>query len=195
MKLNTANLDIAMKRASVSSIAELCRLANIHRNSIEPYLKQERSIYQDVIEKISLALSVTPESLIKSDLISDPHGAKEIIKNIFHLELKKSYKDLAIFIFGSRAAGTAKLKSDYDIGITGGKNRISSMDGLDIKEILLNSLDDLSVSVDILNFDQAPKWFISEFIKTSFDSISLICGNEASYNQFIGRIDEAKYWI
>lgn len=58
------------------------------------------------------------------------------------------------FLFGSRAKGTAREWSDFDIGIQG-----SQPLSLDQKLNILTDFDDTPYRVDIVDFFTAKEWF------------------------------------
>ena len=69
MQIDTKMLEKIMAAKGVRSISELSRLANIHRNSITPYIKDNKEIISEVPLKISKALNIDPRLLLKKEEI------------------------------------------------------------------------------------------------------------------------------
>lgn len=182
MIINSKQLKNIMAKQGIRSFSELSRKASLHRNSLIPYLKEERDILSEVPFKISETLGVDPRLLIKEQEIQfkDQFNILPIIRE-YSLGIKERH---CFFLFGSRASGMAKKYSDYDIAYAG----LDSEKGLEIKEDLLQSFEDYPVKVDLLNFDNAPNWFLVE-CKMNF---IFICGAKSLFYNAISRVYEAK---
>ena len=180
--ISTERLKKIMSARGIASISELSRQSNIHRNSLSPYLKQEKSILNEVTEKIAKALQVDPLLLVERREVGslDPFKVIPKIKK-YSLSLNEKH---CFFLFGSRASGLAKEYSDYDIAYAG----ISGERGLEIKEDILNLFQDLPVKIDLVNFDNAPAWFYFE-CKPNFIFIS---GVRSFYYSSLSKVYEAK---
>ena len=72
-------------------------------------------------------------------------------------------KEYAVFVFGSRADGTAHQRSDIDIGILG-KQALPAFIKLDIEEQLEES--NIPLRVDFVDFCKADPAFKKEALKT-----------------------------
>lgn len=73
-------------------------------------------------------------------------------------------KDYAVFVFGSRADGTAHQRSDIDIGILG-KQALPAFIKLDIEEKLEDS--NIPLRIDFVDFFKADKAFRAEALKNT----------------------------
>ena len=180
--MNVKTLKKIMSAKGIRSISELSRFANLHRNSIAPYLNNGREITSEVPYKISKALNIDPRLLLKEKEIEfkDAFNVIPIIKKYSNQISEKH----CFFLFGSRACGFAKKYSDYDIAYCG----FDGDRGLEIKEDLLQAFDDYPVKIDLLNFDNAPSWFLKE-CNPEFIFIS---GSKSFYYQAISRVYETK---
>lgn len=58
--------------------------------------------------------------MLENNLKSRPDEIKRLLKELFR-ELSPVLKGYKVFLFGSRAAGTARWRSDFDVGIYGDK--------------------------------------------------------------------------
>ncbi len=74
--------------------------------------------------------------------------------------LKSNYKIKQIFLFGSRAKGTAKPGSDIDISIKGDNLTLSDIFNLSLK---IDELD-LPYKVDIIDYDKISNVELKEHI-------------------------------
>ena len=72
-------------------------------------------------------------------------------------------KEYAVFVFGSRADGTAHQRSDIDIGILG-KQALPAFIKLDIEEQLEES--NIPLRVDFVDFNKVDQAFKKEALKT-----------------------------
>ena len=181
-RIDTAAIKRLMEAKAITSFSELCRLANIHRNSLQPYLKGESSVYSSVFERICKTLDTNPAELILDGKTFDHHGLFALLRDLWS---QKEFSRRCCFLFGSRATGDSKKFSDYDIGLSAGLDDTNLTDFFLIKEEILIAVDNLPVSIDIVDFDAAPPWFISE-VRNNFH---FICGRDLAYQQFLGRVN------
>ncbi len=183
--LDVEALERKMKLHNIASFSELSAVAGVHRNSLQPYLKGEKSVYSSVFERICRSLKTSPSELFLDTKVLDRHGLFPILQQLW---AEQSYQSVCCFLFGSRASGKAKKFSDYDIGLSAGINITSSLDFYSVKERILIATEDLPVSIDVVDFDNAPNWFISEID----EKFSFICGNNTSFQQLLGKVNGIK---
>ena len=62
--------------------------------------------------------------------------------------------------------------------------QMEALEFLDLKEEILSAVDDLPVSVNVLDFDNCPEWFISE-VDNNF---KFVCGNKVAFQQLLGKV-------
>ena len=189
-KLHIGCLREAMNRSGLKSFSALAEKAGVHRNSIAPYLRGEKSLYSRSALALADALNVSPRELVLDTCADDRWGVIPVIE-ILHQEFEARNAEIAFFLFGSRASGRSREFSDYDIGVTGGRQAISTDMFLAIKERVSQLVDDLSVKVDLTNFDQAPVWFLSQ-LQLAFRYLT---GKKESYYTLVGRIHGIKETI
>lgn len=155
-------IKIALKANGLSSLGELSRVCSIHRNTLYPLVRGDRSPFTNTYLSVCRALDIDPVECLVKDPRVNILSIEEVARMVFE-EYQKSFPDLCLFLFGSRAAGKAKKFSDYDVGITGGRHPIGGLDFLKIQESILERCDNFPVKVDVLNFDSAPGSFLVDF--------------------------------
>ena len=101
---------------------------------------------------------------------SECRSAKAVEAQLKYLEEAKhivlsfdEIKEYAVFVFGSRADGTAHQRSDIDIGILG-KQALPAFIKLDIEEQLEES--NIPLRVDFVDFNKVDQAFKKEALKT-----------------------------
>ena len=169
------------KRSGFNTLKDLCAEASVHYNSITPYIKKERSPFTQVVLDIASALKVSAKDLICKD---EEREISSIISSLPPL----LGPGQAIFLFGSRARGTQKKFSDVDLGITGGRDKMSFSLFCEIKSSIDDLFEDSPLSINLINLDLAPLSFLEEIEK----DMRFICGDEKSANYFLGVIDGRK---
>lgn len=170
------------KAAGLNTLGALCEKAKIHRNSITPYIKGERSPFNQVVLDIASALKVPVTDILLS------HEDKSIAALQRALSTVIEEDKQAVFLFGSRARKTERKFSDIDIGITGGKLPISFSSYSRIKSELEDHLDNFPLSLNFVNLDIAPFDFVSRIEK----DLIFIAGSQIVANYFLGFIDGKK---
>ncbi len=79
---------------------------------------------------------------------------KEIIENVISI-VKKNIPDCQLFLFGSRAKGTHKESSDFDIAIKNNKNSIQEFTKI---RDLIEELDTLK-KIDLIEYNDLGEEF------------------------------------
>jgi transcriptional regulator with XRE-family HTH domain len=187
--MDTAILELAMQRAGIASLSELCQKAGIHRNSLAPYLKQERSPYSSVFEAICVALNISPKRLLR---FSDK-GLLICVTEIVHEVVNKfspKVPGLVVVLFGSRAQKDGSKKwSDFDLGLTLGSKQLCGTDYLAIQESILSAADDLPTKIDVVNLDAAPVWFLKDI---ALKQIEYLAGDKPNFRYLEGKLHAYK---
>jgi predicted nucleotidyltransferase len=114
--LDTTRLQHEIRARGFSTAQEFADSVGVHRNTVGNYLSGKTAL-PSALARILLALDLAPADvlslpvrrrqvpgLVLADLIEQLHGAAP---------------DVAVVLFGSRARGTAKRYSDYDVGVFG----------------------------------------------------------------------------
>jgi predicted nucleotidyltransferase len=138
---------------------EFARRTGIHRNTISLYL-QGREILQGAFVKIAGALKCDPLDLVQKKI--DAEGEIEHLSEIRQIidALVKADAGIAVLLLGSRAKGTARPYADWDIGITRNGKPIDGRLFLTLRGKTEELAEDLPRSVDLVNLDAAPAWFL-----------------------------------
>lgn len=170
-----------------ANLLDFSRKTLIHRNTLNNYISG-KSVFAGAFEDIAEKLDVSPLELIMpiSDTsvdIDNIDELKPVIAKIVGMD-----KNIAVLLLGSRANRREKKYSDWDIGITRSSNQIEAKEYLRIKEAVLSAADDLPRSVDIINLDSAPVWFIKNI---DYEPVFLD-GKWESYLYFKGVLDGIK---
>jgi hypothetical protein len=175
----------ALHKQGFPSVRAFIDQAGIHRNSIAQYLSHERGVFTDLFERICEKLNIEdPLTLIAKGVESS--GVLNSTKLITTLQsISKRHPSLAFVLIGSRAAGSAKEYSDWDIGLTTGESPLQSELYLSLKTEIEDLTDDFAQSCDVVNLDSAPCWFFNEM---NYRPLYLT-GSRESYIYFMGMID------
>ncbi len=145
-----------------SSLADFASKAGIHRNTVQNLLKGQ-SIFSRAFEAVSKALRMDPLDLVspQSDFPSKTTVIDEI-RSIVAALVRKD-RELAVVLIGSRAAQNtkkAKRYSDWDLGIVRYPRPLSGLEYLRLKNQVEEMSENLVRSVDLVNLNQAPAWFL-----------------------------------
>lgn len=179
--LDIDKLKQVSKKAGINSLSELCRKANIHKNSITPYVKRKRSPFTQVVLDISRLLNIPVSELISSGTESALEEVRRTTTNIIR-------EGHAVFLFGSRSRGTHKKYSDVDLGITGGKRKIEFEEFSKIKSEFDDRLDNFSLSINLVDLDLAPL----DFLTNIEPDLKFFCGDISTANYFLGYLNGRK---
>ncbi|HMO17711.1 MAG TPA: nucleotidyltransferase domain-containing protein [Oligoflexia bacterium] len=169
-------------KLGLGSFGGLCEAAKVHRNSLTPYLKGERSPYTQVVLDLASALKVSPDELIVE--VSEDLGS-QLYKRISPLIAGRT---LAFFMFGSRARKTEKKYSDIDIGVSGGSARIDFESFVLLKSQIEDVFDDFPYTLNIVNLDMAP----DEFLFSIEKDLTFLFGDKESSHYLLGYIHGRK---
>jgi len=179
--LNISKIESLGQQLGISSMAELCKRADINKNSITPYIKGERAPFTQVVLDISEALGVSPMELVSS-------GEDEVLQCVRNLLLPLLEIDTAVLMFGSRARKSNKKFSDIDLGVTGGAHKLDFDNYSLLKSKADDALDNYHLSVNLVNLDIAPL----DFLINIEPDLLYICGNKSSATYFQGYLSGRK---
>ena len=114
LQLDVSRLQTEIQRRGYSTVQEFADAVGIHRNTVGNYLAGKTAL-PAALTKILLALDLAP-----ADVLSLPFRRRQIpglmIADLVD-SLHAACPQAAFVLFGSRARGTAKRHSDYDIGV------------------------------------------------------------------------------
>ncbi len=168
------------------SVNDFAFRAGVHRNTLRMYLSQKKSVFSEAFVRMTQVLKTDPMALVFSQS-SFINVTAQMLTNAI-AEIVKIYPSVAFLLLGSRAKGSAKDHSDWDIGITGGVEPFKVMDYLKIKSLMEEASTNAPESVDVVNLDGAPKSFLQGL---SYIPIFL-GGNVESKGYFLGKLHGAK---
>lgn len=182
---NLTHLENYCKAKGIDSISSLSKLSGVHRNTIRGFFEGKSRPFSPAFIRLAAALDVEPEELIRDPLAL---SYEVLVKESIERKLKNDL-DIAYFVFGSRAeTKKARKFSDLDLGISGGSEKIDAQRFLRLKENFSELFEDLPIKVDLVNFDQAPDWFLNELKQKPI----LLCGCKENYFYILGYLDAKK---
>jgi predicted nucleotidyltransferase len=112
--LDTSKVYSAMRVKGFKTLESLAKDLGVHRNTLLPYLTGKRAL-PDCLDRLLNLLDLTPGEALTKNNISKAQHALEIAELISSLSMKAP--DCSFVLFGSRARGTNRTYSDYDIGV------------------------------------------------------------------------------
>jgi predicted nucleotidyltransferase len=180
--LNRDVFERLLKEKGYKNHTDFCKKSGLHKNTLQYYLSG-RDVFSSRLYDIATALDVDPKNLIaRAGLnIENVQEIEPIIKTL-------SAYGLAVVLLGSRAKGKSKKYSDWDIGITGGRDGLGGRKFIRLRSTVQDLAEDLPRKVDLVNLDSAPVWFL-----TSIDyDLVFLGGNKLAYNYFKGVLDGIK---
>lgn len=184
-RLDAQKLKDIVRQKGFLHLNEFAKAFNVNRATLHHYLKGIGPIsecYYNLCENLDIdpleILSPIPQSPVReySEIIP---VARALCREDF---------SLCVGLLGSRAKGTEKKYSDWDIGVTRGPAQISAREFLKIKQSVEDMAEDIPRKIDVVNLSAAPAWFIQAI---DYEPVFL-AGNKASWAFFMGVIHGAK---
>lgn len=169
-----------MAQKGYAHVTEFARMHGFNRATINNYLKGQGGPFSDSYYNICDALQVDPLSILALLPAKQPADTDEIMPIV--KKLCSFDKDVAVGLLGSRAKGTGRKYSDWDLCIAKGPNILSGEEFLRLKRSVDNEVDGLPREVDIVNLDAAPEWFLTGL---DYDPVFL-AGNSNAWSYFMG---------
>ena len=166
---------------------DFARQAGLHRNTVNLYLKG-KDVFADAFARMAARLGCDPLELAipVSDSDIPVKGIDEIRPIV--AALVKHDKRIAVILIGSRARKRHHPHADWDIGVTGCDRPLDHAEHLEIKGIVDDLAEDLPHSVDVINLDAAPRWFLEGI---DYDPVFLD-GDRGGFLHFKGVLDGIK---
>src|SRR3989338_4929904 len=155
-------------------VADFAVQNRIHRNTLQKLLTG-RPVFSMTFQLLVDILKVDPLALMTpvSEIKGIPHG--EELRPVIGPLIRQD-KKIAVVLIGSRASGKAKYYSDWDLGIVRYPEPITGIEYLQFKNKVEEMTDNLVRSVDLVNLNQAPAWFLE-----GLSSIIFLDGNRETY--------------
>ena len=169
-----------LHNSGYANAAQFARAHRINRATLNNHL-QGRGPFPESFYAIADALQIDPLQLLAPTAAAGDIPKLEEIAPILSA-VSTGFQQIAVGLLGSRARGTAKTYSDWDLGVTGGMQPLSIEDFFRLKQIVEDLADDLPRAVDVMNLDAAPEWFL----RGMHYSPKFLAGNESSWSYFMG---------
>lgn len=179
-KLDDRQLTAQLRKLGFSTISQFAKEYAINRATLNNYLNG-RGPFPEAFYAIADALKTDPLQLLTPIPSEGGIPKLEEIAAIVTACGKVS-PNIAVVLLGSRAAGNAKQYSDWDLGVTGGAQQLTTKEFLGIKQIVDDLREDLPRDVDVMNLDAAPQWFLKGIDYTP----RFLSGSESSWAYFMG---------
>ena len=174
-----------LKEQGFSSVQAFAQKSAIHRNTLNAYMSGKKSVFSAPMEKIATTLKIDPVALA---IQSDFPGLSDL-RNVLRSVIQgRSDRNLAFLLFGSRAEKRERPFSDWDVGVTGGEQKVTSSEYLRIKTEVSDLVEDFPYGVDLVNLDQAPTWFLQEITP----GLAHLAGSFEAFQFFKGVLHAAK---
>ncbi|MBI2066739.1 MAG: nucleotidyltransferase domain-containing protein [Deltaproteobacteria bacterium] len=168
-------------------VSDFSNKTGLHRNTVQNLLAGQ-SVISSSFFKVASTLRADPLELIqaKADLPRSIKGGDEV-KGLVG-QIMKEDKKMAVFLLGSRALGKAKKYSDWDLGVIRYPEPISGREFLRLKVKVEEWSDSLIRTVDLVNLNVAPEWFLGEMRSQPV----FLAGNTEAAAYFLGILDGIK---
>ena len=159
--LNHELFSEALKASSFKTIKNLAAHLGIHRNTIQHYLAGA-AVIPDALDRALETLGLNPSRAF----IKKTPGANVKFKEIAPIAsaVSDKFPDVILVLFGSRARGTNRKYSDFDLGVYSSKS-ISHREYTQMIAIKESIEEDLPFFVDLINLNSADTDFIKEISK------------------------------
>lgn len=176
----------AVAERGYAHVTEFARLHGFNRATINNYLKGRGGPFSEAYYIICDALKIDPLSILSILPDRKTVDADEIMSIV--KKLCSSDKDIAVGLLGSRAKGTGRKYSDWDLCMTRGPNVLTGEEFLRLKRQVDDEVDMLPREVDIVNLDAAPEWFLAGL---NYEPVFL-AGNSNAWSYFLGVLHGTK---
>lgn len=165
------------------NLTAFAKKVGIHRNSLGEYLGG-KGVFTSVVTKLAEGLDCSPLDFVQRRVLQvNIDQASKVLQGALERVVRED-EDLCFLLIGSRARGTARELSDWDVGVTAGPRGLTAEAYLRLKGQIEDQVDNLPVGVDVVNLDAAPEWFLAGIDYQP----RLLAGNEGSYLYLIGKI-------
>lgn len=179
-KLDEHRLSTQLRKMGFPTLSLFARQHDINRATLNNYLNG-RGPLPESFYAIADALKTDPLQLL---VPVESRGDIPKLDEVMPIIIACSTIDpvIAIGLLGSRATGSAQQYSDWDMGVTGGLQPLTSKTFLRIKQIVDDLKEDLPRDVDVVNLDAAPEWFL----RGIHYEPRFLSGNDSSWAYFMG---------
>lgn len=180
--IDPKEFQMALERAGYRSIQQLAQQLSIHRNTIHHFLSGA-SVFPESIGKIFSALDIEPMAILKKK--AQGYDVSLITGLVDALFEKR--RNMCVVLFGSRARQTNSRFSDFDLGIYA-REGLSHTEYLDLISCRDDNVEDLPVTVDLVNLCRADK----DFIENIVGDLKFLGGRLSDWLELKGKADGQK---
>lgn len=113
--LDAAQVARRMSAKGIESLSALADLLGLHRNTLHYYLGG-RPVFSAALDRIFTALDLDPAVAVVKKVSSLAVGDNGAIAPLVD-QLHDAFPEAAYILFGSRAKGSARRYSDWDVGV------------------------------------------------------------------------------
>jgi len=169
------------------NLLDFSRKTGVHRNTLQNLLSG-KGILSSSFQSITDHLETDPLELMQP--ISTTKVSLPFIDEIRPLlvQLLKQDKKVAVVLLGSRAKKRAQNYSDWDLGVIRYPKPLEGIEFLRLKRWVGDLSEDLPRTVDLVNLNQAPDWFLKDIA----NSVLYLDGNKEAWIYLKGVLDGAK---
>jgi predicted nucleotidyltransferase len=183
--LDADKLKRLIAQRGYAHLTAFARAHGFNRATIHHFVKGDGPL-SPVFYALCDTLQADPISLLTPMTGSEVPEASEVMPIV--QALIATDKELAVGLLGSRAKRKARAYSDWDVGITRGRRALAGVEFFRIKRVAGDLTDALPRSVDFINLDQAPQWFLS---RIDYEPVYL-GGDPSAWAYFLGVLHGTK---
>jgi len=174
----------ALLEGGFTSLVDLARKTGIHRNTLKN-LVAGRSLLVSSFAELAGRLSIDPlELMVPTSTTKSRIPFIDEMRPII-ASLSKLDKRFTIILIGSRASKKQKKYSDWDLGILRYPEPLTGIEYLKLKRVVAEASENLVRQVDLVNFNEAPPWFL----KGLGDHVVFLDGSRDGWTYFKGVLD------
>ena len=183
--IDAGKLKQIIAQRGYAHVTEFAKAHGFNRATMNNYLKG-RGPFSESYYIICDALQTDPLSILSPS----PAGQTDDIAEIMPIvkKLCSFDKEIAIGLLGSRAKGTNREYSDWDICVTRGRHSLAGEEFLKLKRVVDDEVDRLPREVDFVNLDAAPEWFLLDI---DYEP-AFLGGDSNAWSYFMGVLHGAK---
>ncbi len=183
-RLDREKFKKSLLEAGFKSLLDFSRKTKIHRNTLQGLLLG-KNVFVSSFSALAAHLKkdpmelITPQSTLAAK-IKHLDELKEVVA-----QLVRRDKKTVVVLLGSRARGTEKEYSDWDLGVFRYPEPLSGREYLKMKRIVEEASEKIVRRVDLVNLNQAPLWFLKDLKGT----VIFLDGPQESFVYLKGMLD------
>lgn len=183
-RLNVQKFKSRLIEGGYRNLADFAAKTKIHRNTLQTLLAG-KNVFSASLAAVANALKTDPLEIIepRSAFSAKIESIDEIRPIV--ARLIQENPQMAVVLLGSRVRGKARTYSDWDIGVSKYPDALSGREYLKLKGLAEELSESLVRTVDLVNLNQAPGWFLEGVGR----DILFLDGNEAAFTYLKGLLD------